>query len=99
MKTLILLLITSTICFAQSPYKQVADQGKKEQPTFKFDDLNAAIVKERNVALRNFQKADSAMQIIAIRMLNVHGIDPSTASDSTRITPEGIFLKLKPKKK
>jgi len=90
------------MAFGQSPYKKIADQNKPEKPTIDFDALNGAIVQERELALKNFLKADSAMSVIVTRMLQVKKIDFTLISknpDSTKVTPEGIFLKLKPKNK
>lgn len=94
-----LLLSICSMAFGQLPYKQVADQNKKEEPTFRFDALNAAIIKEDLNADRYKHNTDSAKWEVVRRMLQVNGINPQDVSDSTRITPEGIFLKLKTKKK
>lgn len=105
MKLTFILLIITFYGYAQSPvnpYKIVADQNKKLEPTFRFDALNAAIIQEDINAGRYKHKTDSARREVILRMLKVNHVDFARISehpDSLKITPEGIFLKLKPLKK
>ena len=108
---IIALLIEGFVCviaFGQSPYKQVADQNKKLVITpgwevvISFDALNGAYIQDAETSAKYAHRADSTKWAIVRTILQIKKVDLariSNNSDSTKVTPEGIFLKLKPKKK
>lgn len=111
MKTLItILLFSSVVCFGQSPYKQVADSGKGKNVTitnqgdvvFQFDALNASKIIQHELAIKYAKKQDSLYWVLVREFLIANKVDFSRISDkgdSLKVTPNGVYLKLKPKQK
>lgn len=100
MKLTIILLLISVCALGQSPvnpYKQVADQNKKPEPTIAFDVLNGAYIQDADNAAKYLHRADSTKWAIVRTILQIKKIDFARlgSGDSTLVTPEGIFLKLK----
>lgn len=105
----ILFLFISTYSFGQGKsvnrYKYAVDSVKKvvseNNVSIPFDALNGAKIQEADNAMRYFLKTDSVKRAIVVQILQIKKIDFSRISekgDSLKITPEGIFLKLKTKR-
>jgi len=111
MKTLFTLIAISicSIGFGQVPIT-VTDEVKLEQlgllKKIPFDALNGAQIQEADNAAKYAHKTDSIKWVIVrsmVAILQAKGeIDPlriSTNGDSLKITPQGMEMKFKPKKK
>lgn len=104
-KLIFLIFISASVtCLAQSPYKKVADQNKKE--TFQFDALNKSKVIQHFETEKRKRKIDSVyytfLNEFILASAKEKDIEPSQISyhpDSLIIKPEGIDYILKPKKK
>ena len=113
MKILLTLLLLSLYSFAFGQPSQnitVTDKIRLEQlgllKKIPFDALNGAQIQEANNAAKYAHKTDSVKWAIVRNMVSVlqskGEIDPSrisTNGDSLKITPQGMEMKFKPKKK
>jgi len=111
MKLTLILLLFSVWALGQPSQKiTVTDEIRLEQlgllKKIPFDALNGAQILEADNAAKYARKTDSVKWVIVLNMVAVlqakGEIDPSRIStncDSLKITPQGMEMKFKPKKK